>query len=228
MLQYHSRRHRRLMDESEQALVDASQSESQHESRISSQILADNKIHGIWEARHARMLLPVAEHRKTTHQIIQLRMMSTTLVHGRALIEYIRDHEIRGDERERFFACYYRLTDYQNAVLAAHRDYMLSVSSKVSTDHLIDLMYDPTSHRLLQQYSKLYKQYFELTSAMATSDDAFCNRALAPLAESAKSQVHRLRRKLQTEPPDSRCNELERQASLAQSGRYPVLNYLVV
>jgi hypothetical protein len=102
------------------------------------------------------------------------------------------------------------------------------VSSKVSTDHLIDLMYDPTSYRLLQQYSKLYRQYFELTSAMATSDDPFCTRALAPLAESAKSQLQRLRRKLETEPPDSRCNELERQASLAQSGRHPVLNYLVV
>ena len=228
MLQYHSRRHRRLMDESEQALVDASQSESQHESRISSQILADGKIHGIWEARHARLLLPVAEHRKTAHQIIQLRIMSTTLVHGRALIEYIRDHEIRGDERERFFACYYSLTDYQNAVLAAHRHYMLSVSSKVSTDHLIDLMYDPTSHRLLQQYSKLYSQYFELTSIMATSDDAFTTEAIAPLAQSAKSQLRRLRQKLETEPPDGRCNELEMQACLAQSGRHPVLNYLVV
>jgi hypothetical protein len=216
------------MDESEQALVDASQSKSQQESRISAQILTDSKVHGIWEARHARMLLPVAEHRKTAHQIIQLRILSTTLVHRRAFIEYIREHQIRGDERERFFACYYRLTDYQNAVLAAHRDYMLSVSSKLSTDHLIDLMYDPTSHHLLQQYSRLYRQYFELTSVMATSDDPLITRAVAPLAQSAKNQLHRLRHKLQTEPPDRRCSELERQATLAQSGRYPVLNYLLV
>ncbi|HSD71003.1 MAG TPA: hypothetical protein VLB07_15705 [Woeseiaceae bacterium] len=228
MLQYQSRRHRRLMDESEQALVDASQSESSHESRISSQILTDSKIHGVWEARHARMLLPVAEHRKTTHQIIQLRILSTTLVHGRAFIEYIRDHEIRGDERERLFACHFSLMDYRNAILAAHRHYMLSVSSKLSTDHLIDLMYDPSSHRLLQQYSKLYRQYFELTSVMSTSDDPFTRRAVAPLAQSAKNQLCRLLQKLRTEPPDSRCNELERQATLAQSGRYPVLNYLLV
>ncbi len=228
MLQYQSRRHRRLMDESEQALVDASQSESSHESRISGQILTDIKIHSLWEARHARMLLPVAEHRKKAQQIIQLRMLSTTLLHGRAFIEYIRDHEIRGDERERLFACHYSLTDYQNAVLAAHRHYMLSVSSKLSTDHLIDLMYDPTSHRLLQQYEKLYRQYFELASVMATSDDAFTTRAVAPLAQSAKNQLRRLRRKLETEPADSRCNELERQAALAQSGRHPALNYLLV
>ncbi|MCI0516721.1 MAG: hypothetical protein L0Y45_02705 [Woeseiaceae bacterium] len=228
MLQYQSRRHRRLMDESEQALVDASQSESSHESRISSQILTDSKIHGIWESRHARMLLPVAEHRKTTHQIIQLRILSTTLVHGRAFIEYIRDHEIRGDERERLFACHFSLMDYRNAILAAHRQYMLSVSSKVSTDHLIDLMYDPSSHRLLQQYGRLYRQYFELTSVMATSDDPFTRCAVAPLAQSARNQLRRLLHKLRTEPPDSRCSELERQATLAQSGRYPVLNYLLV
>ena len=50
------------MDESEQALVDASQSNSQYESRISGQILTDNKIHGIWETRHARMLGYRQEH----------------------------------------------------------------------------------------------------------------------------------------------------------------------
>ncbi len=228
MLQYHSRRHRRLMDESEQALIDASQSGPEQDLRISSHVLADSKVHGLWEASHARMLVPVAEHRKTSHQIIQLRLMSTTLIHGRALIEYIRDHEIRGDERARFFASYYRLTDYRNAVLAAHRQYMLSVSSTVSADHLINLMYDPTSRRLLDQYSKVYRQYFELTSGMATSDDTFTRMAIAPLAQSAKNQLRRLRHRLETEPPDSRCSELERQACLAQSGRFPVLNYLVV
>ena len=145
MLQYHSRRHRRLMDESEQALLDASRSGSEQDARVSSQVIADSKLHGVWEARHARILLPVAEQRKTAQQIVQLRMLSTTLMHGRALIEYIRDKEIRGDERERFFACHYKLTDYRNAVLAAHRHYLLSVSSHVSTEHLIDLMFDPTS-----------------------------------------------------------------------------------
>lgn len=228
MLQYHSRRHRRLMDESEQALLDASRSGSEQDARVSSQVIADSKLHGVWEARHARILLPVAEQRKTAQQIVQLRMLSTTLMHGRALIEYIRDKEIRGDERERFFACHYKLTDYRNAVLAAHRHYLLSVSSHVSTEHLIDLMFDPTSRRLLNQYARLYRQYFELTSFMATSDDPLTRLAISPLAQSAKNQLGRLRQKLQSEPPDYRCNELERQTLLAQSGRYTALNYRVL
>jgi hypothetical protein len=216
------------MDESEQALIDASQSDADQTSRISNLILADGKIHGIWESRHARMLLPVAEHRKTTHQIVQLRIMSTSLIHGRALIECVRNNEIRGSEREHFFSCYYGLMDYQNAVLSAHRHYMLSVSSQVSADHLIDLMFDPVSHKLLYEYAKIYRQYFDLTSFIATTQDDLASRALAPLAASARNQLRRLRQKLETEPPHERCNELERQACLAKSGRFPVLNYLLV
>jgi len=221
------RRHRRLMDESEQGLQQASESNSERTARISSQILTDSKLHSLWESQHAKLLLPVAEHRKTAHQIVDLRLASLYLIHGRALVEHIRDHEIRGDERKEFFARYYGLMEYQNAVLIAHRHYMLSVSSMVSTTHLIDLMFDPVSHRLLHRYESVYRQYFELCICAAGSEDKNCAIALQPIIGSTKEQLSALRHKLLTAPPDKRCNEIERQACLAQSGRYPVLNYMV-
>lgn len=225
MSRYLARRHQHLMDESEQALLEASQSRSGQKARISGQILGDDKIHRLWEARHAKLLLPVAEHRKTGQQIVDLRVIGTNLIHGTAFIEYIRDQEMRGPQRERFFARYYGLMDYQSAILAAHRSYMLSVSSMVSTNHLIDVMYDPVSHRLLQQYADIYRQYFELNTYAAGDNDALCSSALLPIIISTKKQLANIRRRLLTEAPHTQCNEIERQACLARSGRYPALNY---
>jgi hypothetical protein len=103
---------------------------------------------------------------------------------------------------------------------------MLSVSSMVSANHLIDLMYDPVSHRLLGQYRDVYRQYFELSSFRANSGDPLCARALTPLIQSARSQLRSIRDKLIKLPAHDQCSEFEKQACLARSGRYPVLNYL--
>jgi hypothetical protein len=44
---------------------------------------------------------------------------------------------------------------------------------------------------------------------------------------SARQQTERLRRRINTVRPDSRAADFERQAVLAKSGRYPVLDYMV-
>ncbi len=52
------------MDESEQALWDATDAKSKRESRIAEYILSDPKTHRLWEAGHAELVRPVAEQRK--------------------------------------------------------------------------------------------------------------------------------------------------------------------
>ncbi len=228
MSRFLTRCHRRLMHESEQCLLDASQSSADQKSRISRQILTDRKLHLHWESRHAKLLLPVAEHRKASRQIIDLRLASIRLVHSRALVEYIHDHQIRGEERRRFFSRYYGPMEYQNAVLAAHRRYMLSMSSSYSTRHLIDLMFDPVTFNLLERYELAYRQYFELNSYVASIEDASCAAALVPFITMKKKAVTAIRQELVSVAPDPRCREIEKQACLARSGRYPALNYLLV
>jgi hypothetical protein len=43
----------------------------------------------------------------------------------------------------------------------------------------------------------------------------------------ARQQAERLRRRINTVRPDGRAADFERQAALARSGRYPVLDYMV-
>ncbi len=100
MQRYQSRRHQRLMDESEQALLDATDAKSKRESRIAEHILSDPKMHRLWEARHAELVRPVAVQRKRVPQVFALRDIEVRLVHKRALFDHIRHHELRGLERE--------------------------------------------------------------------------------------------------------------------------------
>jgi hypothetical protein len=227
MLRYLSRRHKTLMDESEQALYAAAQQPSGSDARIAKQIISDVKTHGLWEARHAELVRPVAEQHGRAPQVIALRDLEVRLVHRRALFEHIREHQIRGEQRERLFQVFYGPREFQDAVLSEHRQYMLAVSSRVSADHLIDVMSDPVSKKLLADYEKLYARYFGLYCYVAGAKDRDCAEAMKPLMTLTRQQTDRVRQRINSERPDNRAADFERQAVLARSGRYPVLDYMV-
>ncbi len=227
MLRYQSRRHQRLMDESEQALWDAADAKSIRESRIAEHTLRDPKTYRMWEARHAELVRPVAEQNRRVWQVFALRDIEVCLIHKRALIEHIRKHRLRGPERDQMIAAFYGPRDIQDAVLIEHRQYMLAVSSQLSTDHLINVMYDPLGNRLLRQYETLYTDYFDLYGYVIRSQDAAWADAAKPLMTEAREQMARVRLKISSERPDDRHADFDRQALLARSGRYPIQNYMV-
>jgi len=228
MLRYQSRRHRYLMDESEQALSDAADGSGQRESRIAQHILGDSKYHRLWESRHADLVLPVAEQNRRAPQIFALRDIEVRLVHRRALIKHIRKHSIVGDMRGRLLTAFHGPMDTTNAILAEHREYTLAVSSRVSTDRLINVMHDPVSVRLLTEYQSLYAKYFELYCFVVSCDDSIMAEATKMEMLSMKRRAVQMIKRIHSESPDSGHSSFDRQALLARSGRYPVLDYMPV
>ena len=227
MPRYNSRRHQRLMDESEYALQDASVSSSLRVSRIVNTILQDSRTYRLWESQHADLLLPVAEHGNKKRQILALRNAEVQLVHQQALFRYLRANEVRGVPRRRLFRTFHTTLDYHRAVLIEHRQYMLAVSSHISADHLIDVMNDVNSKNLLRQYEKSYARYFEMQCYVAGTGDSNCIELVRATMEDARDQLQRVRLRIQSEPPVSDGDNFDRQEALARSGRYPVLNYMV-
>jgi hypothetical protein len=225
MLRYQSRRHKTLMDESEQGLRMAAE-KTGADARIAQQVLGDASSLRLWEARHAELMLPIAEQNTRVPQVIAMRELEVRLVHRRALIDHIRERQLRGRERERLFRVFYGPREFRDSVLAEHRQYMLAVSSRVSADHLIDVMQDPVSTKLVKQYEKLYAQYFELYCYMAATEDRDYAGAVSQMLASARQGAERARQRLGSVRPDNRAADFERQAALARSGRHPVLNYL--
>ena len=227
MPKFNSRRHRKLMSESEYALHNASDSSSPGDLRIIDTVLQNSRLYRLWESRHADLLLPVAEHSHKKRQIVALRNAEVQLVHRRALFVYLRSNGVRGDARRRLFRIFHQTLDYHNAVLAEHRQFMLAVSSRISTDHLIDVMNDPQSKSLPRQYEKLYQQYFEMKCYVAGMGDSKCIGLVRLTMQDTREQLQQMRRRIESESPANGCASFDRQEPLARSGRYPMLNYMV-
>ena len=228
MLRYSSNRHRQLMTASEYALQDATESSVPRESRIASTILDDDKKHREWELRHANLLRPVAEQSARKYQVLALRHADVQLIHRRAFFRYLQTHEVRGELREKLFRLFHTTLDHDEAILAEHRQYMLAFSSGISTNHIIDVMQDDTSTRLVEQYEKTFARYFEMKCYVATARDSNCIRIVHASLRDVQGHLMRLRRRMETELPTERTGNFDQQELLARSGRYEIQNYLNV
>lgn len=214
------------MDESEHALSQRARENSDHDSGVSRRILDDHKTYRLWEQIHARRVLPIAEQRKRNRQLGELRRLEVRLIHRRALIEHIRLASVRGEERDRLFKNFYGPLDITEAILTEHRGYTLAVGSTVSADHLVGLMRDPVSDRLLQLYRTAYLDYFSNYCAVVAHPDASFAEAAQELMLQSKRRVLRLRRRVLTAAPEAGGSDLERDLLLQRSGRYPALDYV--
>jgi hypothetical protein len=215
------------MDESEQALLNAANTTSRRVARIVKHIIGDPKSHRLWEARHAELVRPVAEQGRRTPQVIALRGIEVSLVHRRALIDHIRENKVTGTVRDHLFSTFYGPRDLSDAIVAEHKQYMLAESSRVSTDHLIGVMCDPISNRLVKLYKASYAEYFDLYCYVSACEDSASADAARLLMLDARRRTRELRKRLEAERPDNRYADFDRQALLARSGRYPVLDYMV-
>lgn len=227
MLRYQSRRHQRLMDESERALSEEAKYGRRRESRIAQEILGDSRSHRLWESRHADLILPVSEQSRRAPQIFALRDIQVQLLHRRALIRHIRWHGIVAEERDRLFSVFYGPRETTNAILTEHRQYTIAVSSRVSADHLIGVMEDPVSVTLLREYERIYTEYFELYCFIVSCDDCETIEAAKPLMLDLRRRAFSMIKRIHAEKPEGNSSSIERQALLARSGRYPVRNYMV-
>jgi len=227
MLRYSSRTHRKLMDESEFALHNAAESERERISRIATTVLDDGKIYQQWEAQHASLLRPVAEHRKNQSQLMELRNAEMQLVHRRALFRLLRRSGLKGSARERLFRTIHSTRDYNDAVLAEHRQYMMAVSSHVSADHIINVMKDVSSRRLLQMYENSYTRYFQMRCYVALAGDTDCVELVRLSMKDTARELQRTRMRIQSETPVTDGGNFDREEALARSGRYPILDYMV-
>lgn len=229
MARYSSSRHRQLMNASEFALQGAAESEEPRESRIAATVIDDGRKYREWEARHANLLLPVAEHKSEKHQLIALRRANVQLVHRRAFFNYLQTHPVSRPRRTQLFRLFHSTLDLNEAILAEHRQYMLAFSSGISTDHIVDVMHDDSCTRLTEMYEKTFARYFEMKCFIAsTGENSNMRDMVIASLHDVRRQLLRLQRRLETDLPSERHGNFDQQELLARSGRYEALNYLNV
>ncbi len=127
-----------------------------------------------WEAHHDQLMRAVSSHGQLPQQMVALRTTALSLVHRKALFEYLRQRQVTGAKRRKLLAVFYGCADYTNAVLAEHGNYVRCSSSYLCTQHLAEhLMHDPALDEPLALYEEWYAEYFH----------AFCDVELAETEE---------------------------------------------
>jgi hypothetical protein len=166
-------KHARLMEESEWRVEVAANSRLAEES-LASRVLENPLTYRRWTAEHDRLLRPVAAQSRVESQVVSLRSTALSLVHRKALFEYLRERGHTGHKRRRLFELFYGYRDYTNAVLAEHNNYVRCSSSYLCTQYLAEhLMHDEAMLEPLQLYEQRFGEYFR----------AFCDGELAETEE---------------------------------------------
>jgi hypothetical protein len=169
-------KHARLMDESEWR-VEVAASSHLPEEILASQVLKTPLTYRRWMAEHNLLLQRVAAQSRVESQVVSLRSTALSLVHRKALFEYLRARDLTGRKRRRLFELFYGNRDYTNAVMAEHGNFVRCSSSYLCAQYLAEhLMHDEALVEPLQLYEERFAEYFR----------AFCD------GELAETEVERL------------------------------------
>jgi hypothetical protein len=188
-------KHGRLMEESEICLASAARAGAPQEMLVASQILDHPTAYRTWEAEHDRLLRSVSSHTRFAAQMGALRSATFTLIHRKALFEYIRQRGLGGTKRHRLFALFYGgARDYTNSVIAEHSNFVRCSSSHICADHLASqLMRDAAFQEPMQLYQEWYADYFRVFCDVALAETEEEKLALAPVEALKPLLKHRLR-----------------------------------
>jgi hypothetical protein len=191
--------HRNLMDESERLLCAAAHCGQPIEELVASRILDNPHDYHCWENEHASIMRPIAMERSGEMQKCALLSASLALVHRKALFEYMRDREVRGTDRRRLMAHFFSRSDYSRALISEHGNYLRSAASYLCSSHLgRQLLLDEIFDEPLQQYEKLYGDYFRAYCDCALLADSDSQTSyMQPLLIPLKQQVNEWREALQ-------------------------------
>ncbi|MBV9621958.1 MAG: hypothetical protein JO341_13185 [Gammaproteobacteria bacterium] len=158
-----------------------------------SRVLERRDIYRRWEAEHNRLLRPVSAQAQLTGQVIALRGTAFSLVHRRALFEYLRDRRPSAAKRQKLFALFYGCRDFTNAVLAEHGSFVRVTSSYLAAQHLAEhLMEDCAFAEPLQMYEEWYTEYFHAYCDVELAETEEEKNAIAPLEALRPLLKHRL------------------------------------
>jgi hypothetical protein len=188
-------KHARLMEESEICLASAAREGAPEEMLLASRIVDHPSAYRTWEAEHDRLLRGVSSHTRLASQMGALRAATFTLIHRRALFEYIRERGVSGTKRHRLFALFHGgARDYTNSVIAEHSNFVRCSSSRICMDHLAaQLMRDAAFQEPMQLYQEWYADYFRVFCDVELAETEEEKLALSPVEALKPLLKHRLR-----------------------------------
>jgi hypothetical protein len=164
--------HDRLMEESQRGLSNAALSGEPDDERIATRVLDDARLYRRWENQHATLMRRIAVELLPAGQKAELLRISLSLIHRKALFEYLRDQRLRGARRQQIMIHFFSHRDFAGAVVAEHGRYVHSAASYLCSSHVgSKVMFDALFGSPLAEYEDLYASYFRTYCEVALASD---------------------------------------------------------
>ena len=192
-----------LMTESERALWKTDSQPDYYRIPVS-RLLDDGRQYRLWEATHSRQMRSIAACPRQIDQAMELRKLAVQLIHRRGMVDYLRGFNIVGEHRQQLFNIFYGRTDYREAVITEHRQYVMAASSGYCAEVLVDAVHDANGFKLLERYHSLYAQYFQIFSQYSRAEfigEAELAGALKPTMLEHRAYANLVRRQILVVPP---------------------------
>jgi hypothetical protein len=192
-----------LMTESERALWKTDSQPDYYRVPVS-RLLDDGRQYRLWEATHSRQMRSIAGCSRQIDQAMELRKLAVQFIHRRGMVDYLREFNIVGEHRQQLFNMFYGRTDYREAVITEHRQYVVAASSGYCAEVLVDAVHDANGFKLIERYQSLYAQYFQIFSQYCRAEyvgDVELAAALKPTMLEHRAYANLVRRQILIVPP---------------------------
>lgn len=155
--------HARLMRESTDRVQSALYSDNPNEQLVASRLLQSPAAFQTWENEHSGLMREVANPGFSRTQAALLKKATFRLIHRKALFEYLRDQQVRGNLRRRIILSFHPTQDYTRSVIAEHGLYLRKACSFLCTSHVgANVVRDPGFFDPMSRYQALYAEYFQI------------------------------------------------------------------
>src|SRR5215475_11063566 len=102
----------RLMDESEVCIVEAAKSGTPAQMMVATRLISHPESYRRWEAEHAQLMIRVSSHNYLHRQALALRATALTVLHRKAVFEYLQERQLTLVQRQKLMAMFHSLKDY--------------------------------------------------------------------------------------------------------------------
>jgi len=203
------------MEESEACMIEASRSGTPAQMIVATRLISHPETFQRWEIEHAQLMSRVSAHRYLHRQALTLRSTALTLLHRKAVFEYLQERTLTLQQRRRLMALFHSMQDYTSSLIAEHTSYVRGASSYWCSHHLARrFMKDGVFAEPLLLYEERYSDYFRVFCDVALAETEREKEAVEPmraLQPLLKHQVAEARREILTMPyqPEKVWREVE-------------------
>src|ERR1700753_215127 len=151
------------MEESELCIAESAKYGSPAQVLVASRLLAHPEAYRRWEAEHAQLMRRVSEHCYLNRQVVALRSTALSLMHRKAVFEYLQERQLTRQQRHRLMAMFHTLKEYSASLIAEHGNYVRGASSYYCSHHLARrFMKDEAFAEPLWLYQERYTDFFRI------------------------------------------------------------------